>query len=147
MVTVFISVIEKTAEGKSYFGLDSRLSHLNQRSCGDPHMSKGIIPEGSHLELPSSLHRLPVASYYVQVVIQDHCSEAPLISPERKLCNWTPISAVFRPFQGEHVSGMFRFWVFPSSQVLFPEAAETSVSLYPQVDDFFLLCIIQTPEG
>lgn len=72
-----------------------RLPHLNERSCGGPRMGKGIVSEGSHLELPASLHTVPVASYDVQVVIQNHCSETPLISPERKLCNWVPVFTVF----------------------------------------------------
>lgn len=109
-------------------------------------MSKGIKPKGSHLELPAFFHTLPVTSYNVQVVIQDHCSETPLISPERKLCIWVPVSTVLWSFQGEDMSCTFCFWVVPRCQVLFPKAAETLISLYPQVDNFVLLFIVQTPE-
>lgn len=89
---------------------------------------------------------LPVSSNNVQVVIQDHCSETPLISPERKLCNWMPFSAVLWAVQGEDMSCTFCFWVIPTSQVLFPKAAESSVSLYPQVDNVVLLFFVQTTE-
>lgn len=71
-----------------------RLSYLQHWSRGGPHMSEGIIPKRSHLELPASPHTLPVASYDVQVVIQNHSSETPLIGPERKLGDRMPVPTV-----------------------------------------------------
>lgn len=131
-----------------YLGADKAkgLPHLNQRSDGDPCESQGIKPKGRHLELPASLHTLPVASNNVQVVIQHHCSETPLVSRERKLRHRTPLSAVLCPVKDEDVSCTFCFWVIPRSKVLFPKAAETTVSFCPQLDNLLLLFFVQTSE-
>ena len=123
------------------------LAHLDQRSCGDPCMSDGVISEASHFELPASFHAMSVTPHDVQIVIQDHCSETPLIGPEGKFCNGEPISTVLWPFQGEDMSGTFCFWVVRRRQVFFPKAAETWVSLCPQVNYFIFLCSVQTSEG
>lgn len=126
--------------------LTNSQSHLYQRGSGSPPIGAGVIPEGSHLELPAPLHTLPVASYDVQVVVQDHRGEAPLIGPKRQLRHWAPVPTVLWSPQDKEVSGTRRLRVVPGRQVLLPEATEVSVSSSPQRDNLALLFIAQTPE-
>lgn len=123
-----------------------RLSYLQQWSSAGPCSSKRVVSKGSHLELPAFPHTLPVPSNDVQVVIENHCGETPLVSPEREFCKSMPASALLWPFQSEDMSGRFRLWVVPGSQVLLPEAAQTSSSVHPQADDLILLLYAQAPE-
>lgn len=123
------------------------LSYLHQWSSAGPRPSEGVKSKGRHLELPASPNTVAVPSDDVQVVMEDHCGEAPLVGPEGEFCEGTPASALLRTFQGEDMSGRFRLQVVPGSQVLLPEAAQTRPSLHPQADNFVLLLSAQTPEA
>lgn len=124
-----------------------RLSYLHQWGSTGPCTIKGVKSKGSHPKLPASPNTLPVSSNDVQVVIEDHCGETPLVSPERELCNRVPASALLRPLQCEDTSCRFCLWVVPGSQVLLPEAAQTLSSLHPEADNFILLFSAQITEA